>query len=309
MTELPRPVLVGIDGTPSGLEALALGSAFAVLTGSPLLLGAVIGYQAGAFADGMVWPPKSDALEWLDEAGHRVGAGIPWTTMTALASSPAHGLIELADAEHASMIVLGSSRHGPIGHVLAGSTARQVVHGAPCAVAIAPHDWHTQPSDVPLTFGVAVTDSPESRDALALAAGFAARGHAPLKLFTAVHVASPAHPMYAATGTSYEHWRRDRHAEGQRAARDAIAAVAPAVTPEIVVIEGDPVECLQRESRDLDVLVLGSRRFGPLRSALLGSVSSRLIERAACPVVVVPRGVHAEAAHTTPEALTHAGRT
>ena len=59
--------------------------------------------------------------------------------------------------------------------------------------------------------------------------------------------------------------------------------------PVLVGIDGTPsgLEAL------LDVLVLGSRRFGPLRSALLGSVSSPLIDRAACPVVIVPRGVHA----------------
>jgi nucleotide-binding universal stress UspA family protein len=297
MTESPRPVLVGIDGTPSGLEALALGSAFAILTGSPLVLGAVIGYQGGAFAGGLVWPPTTEADRWLREAADRLGEFIPWSSATVLSTSPAHGLVELSESEHAAMIVLGSNRHGPLGHVLAGSTARRVAHGAPCPVAIAPHDWRTQPPEVPLTFGVGVNDAPESRDALALAARFAELGHAPLKLFTAVHGASPVHPMYAATGTGYEQWRRERYEEGQHAAHHAIEAVAPAVTPEIVVVEGDPVECLERVSHDLDVLVVGSRRFGPLRSALLGSVSSPLIERAACPVVIVPRGVHADAAH------------
>jgi len=196
--------------------------------------------------------------------------------------------------------------HDFVGHVLAGSTARRVAHGSPCPVAIAPHDWRTQPPDVPLTFGVGVGDAPESRDALALAARFAELGHAPLKLFTAVQAASPAHPMYAATGTSYERLRRERYDTGQRTAHDAVEAVAPEVTPEIVVVEGDPVECLVRASHDLDVLVVGSRRFGPLRSALLGSVSSPLIERAACPVVIVPRGVHAEAADAVAEEPAHA---
>jgi hypothetical protein len=37
----PRPTLVGIDGTPSGLEALSLAGVLAVLTGAPLVLGAV----------------------------------------------------------------------------------------------------------------------------------------------------------------------------------------------------------------------------------------------------------------------------
>jgi nucleotide-binding universal stress UspA family protein len=295
MTESPRPVLVGIDGTPSGLEALALGSAFAVLTGAPLLLGAVYGYQGGSFAGGLIWPPKPDVERWLEQAQEQLGDFIPWSTRTIVSTSPAHGLVGLAELEGSSMIVLGSNRHGPLGRVLAGSTARRVAHGAPCAVAIAPHDWRTQPPEVPLTFGVAVGDSPESRDALALAAGFADAAHAPLKLFTAVRVPPPAHPMYAATGTSYESWRRAQLQAGHDIARAPIAAVSLAVEPEVVVFEGDPVSGLERVSRALDVLVVGSRRFGPLRSALLGGVSSPLIERAACPVVIVPRGVHAEA--------------
>ena len=34
----------------------------------------------------------------------------------------------------------------------------------------------------------------------------------------------------------------------------------------------------------------GSRGYGPLGSVLLGGVSRRLVHRAACPVIVVPRG-------------------
>jgi nucleotide-binding universal stress UspA family protein len=294
MTDTPQPVLVGIDGTASGLEALALGSAFAVLTGSPLILAAVYGYEGYVVDYGFMYPPRAEAEQWLEDAQRRLGDLIPWTTRVMLSTSPAHGLVELAEREDARMIVLGSKRHGPLGRVLAGSTARRVAHGAPCAVAVAPHDWRTQPTDVPLTFGVGISDSPESRDALALAAAFAEAGHAPLKLFTAVHIPPPAHPMFAASGPGYGQWRRDRLHDAERATRDAVAAVAPAMQPEIVVLEGDPVQRLAEVSDGLDVLVVGSRRFGPLRSALLGGVSSPLLERAACPVVIVPRGAHAE---------------
>ena len=209
MTDSPHPVLVGIDGTASGLEALALGSAFAVLTGSPLVLAAVYGHGGYVVDYGLVYPPQEEAERWIEEAQQRLGDFIPFSTRVILSSSPAHGLVDLAGLEGARMIVLGSNHHGPLGRVLAGSTGRRVAHGAPCAVAIAPHDWRTQPPDVPLTFGVAVSETDESRDALALAATFADAAHAPLKLFNAVHVPPPAHPMYAATGTSYEHWRRD----------------------------------------------------------------------------------------------------
>ena len=40
---------------------------------------------------------------------------------------------------------------------------------------------------------------------------------------------------------------------------------------------------------DIDLLVLGSRDYGPLKRALASSVTSRLIHRAPCPVLLVPR--------------------
>jgi hypothetical protein len=38
-------------------------------------------------------------------------------------------------------------------------------------------------------------------------------------------------------------------------------------------------------------MIVGSRGYGPYRAVLLGSVSGRLVREAACPVLVVPRGV------------------
>ena len=44
-------------------------------------------------------------------------------------------------------------------------------------------------------------------------------------------------------------------------------------------------------ARELDLLVCGSRGYGPLRSVLVGGVSGRLMRSAHCPVIVVPRGI------------------
>ncbi len=301
MTDDIPPVLVGVDGTASGLEAVALGGAFAVLTGAPLILGAVYGSEVLAFDGGLVWPPKDEAQRWLEQAQSRVADIIPWSTRVIVSTSPARGLVALAKAEGARMIVLGSSRRGPIGRVLPGTTGRVVAHGAPCMVAIAPHDWRIQPPDSPLTFGVAFSDSDEARDALAVAAELASAGRAPLRVLTTVRAVSPAHPMFAATGTSYTEWSRDRLRNAETVAHEAVQAVASRVETEVIVTEGDPVAQLAKASRNLDMLFVGSRRFGPVRSALLGSVSWPLIEQAGCPVVVVPRGVHADSLAETTE--------
>jgi nucleotide-binding universal stress UspA family protein len=60
---------------------------------------------------------------------------------------------------------------------------------------------------------------------------------------------------------------------------------------EITIEPGPPAAVLRDAMDDRAVLgVVGSRGRGPLRAALLGSVSSELAEEASCPIVVVPPG-------------------
>jgi nucleotide-binding universal stress UspA family protein len=56
-----------------------------------------------------------------------------------------------------------------------------------------------------------------------------------------------------------------------------------------VTLHGDAAEELADRSGELHVLVVGSRDFGPVEHVLLGSVSRAVLDRASCPVIVVPR--------------------
>lgn len=104
-------------------------------------------------------------------------------------------------------------------------------------------------------------------------------------------------PEWHERGCSYLVGRTDEQAFLDKA-RDsfgkalefAAAGVPPELEPQTVLLEGAFVESLAAlGTDDVDLLVCGSRGYGPARRVLLGGVSSRLIRRARLPVAVVPR--------------------
>jgi nucleotide-binding universal stress UspA family protein len=71
---------------------------------------------------------------------------------------------------------------------------------------------------------------------------------------------------------------------------DAVAELPQELRALPVFEHGEPVQKLLEDAEmGVDLLVLGSRGFGPVMRLLIGSVSSRVIREAPCPVLVVPR--------------------
>uniref|UniRef100_A0A0A8Z259 UspA domain-containing protein n=1 Tax=Arundo donax TaxID=35708 RepID=A0A0A8Z259_ARUDO len=71
----------------------------------------------------------------------------------------------------------------------------------------------------------------------------------------------------------------------------SICNAFPNVKVETCVEKGDPrdVICGAAEKSGADMLVMGSRGYGFLQRALLGSVSNHCVQKCKCPVVVVKR--------------------
>jgi len=78
--------------------------------------------------------------------------------------------------------------------------------------------------------------------------------------------------------------------QSARSVADDAAALARKLTPDVAVeaagLLGDPRQVLVDVSTGAHLVVMGSRGRGPLRSMLLGSVSSAVVKQARCPVVV-----------------------
>jgi len=176
----------------------------------------------------------------------------------------------------ADVVVVGSGRD-----------ARRLLNGSPKPVAIAPEGYAAGPEDRLRVIGVGFDGQTESLAALGAAERLALERGATLRVFA---VAPPVNGQTSFSGmTSAEYTRLARESLGEQL-RKAIEALDPSVRAASSVIPGDPVQELSARSREgLDLLVLGSRGYGPIRRVVFGSVSGGLIDTVECPLLVVPR--------------------
>jgi nucleotide-binding universal stress UspA family protein len=135
---------------------------------------------------------------------------------------------------------------------------------------------------VPSTTVVGYDASPAAQAAL----GFAAERRAPDGRLIAVYVAT-APSTYIDT-PYYERAQsraRERAEQALREAEDHLAGVVP----ELQLVEGPPARELVRAAREAgaDEIVVGSRGFGGVRAAALGSTSHALLHETDRPVIVL----------------------
>lgn len=280
-------LVVGYAGDRAGRDAVALATAIARATGAELTI--VFPYHP------LLSPvPASVAEERVrGELRSMLGDRYPvqaryhWST----ASWPIRALQELASHESADLIVFGAAQERLERRHL--SLMERVVHGAPCAVVVAPAGYANAGDAAMLRVGVGFADSPEGHAAIALARELADHVQGELRIIAGSGL-SPALARYAFSSPSLptveEEMCTQIEANLRRVSSEILGARLDAGGVELEVHRGDPSRVLADASRSLDLLVLGSRAYGPLRHTLLGSVSADVMRSARCPVMVLPRG-------------------
>jgi nucleotide-binding universal stress UspA family protein len=184
--------------------------------------------------------------------------------------------------------VVGSTHRGAIGRLLPGAVGERLLTGAACPVALAPRGYTEQSPTSLQRVGVAFDGSVEADAALEVARACARSSGARLRI---ISVFEPMAFGAIATGrTGGASVNELLRAELRSALDEAVAASSDGGAPEGRFLEGSAAELLAAESTDLDLLVTGSRRYGPRAAVLLGGTTHALMQSAACPCLVVPRG-------------------
>jgi nucleotide-binding universal stress UspA family protein len=133
---------------------------------------------------------------------------------------------------------------------------------------------------------VAVDGSAHADQALTEAIDLAASEHARLTLFTAI---VPGALGYTGTGEAVVAAVEQAEAEAQETLQSARARV-PGDVPVATIVSSEPVmSALTHQITDggYDLVVMGSRGHGSIRSALLGSVSQHVLHHSPVPVLIV----------------------
>lgn len=287
------PLIVGVDGSERSRDALALAVQLAE-PGQRVVLAHVHPY--GQLADLLSGGDyerlvREVAESTLSATQETLPTGTDRAMRLVPNRSPAAGLHGLAAEEDAALIVVGSSHRSGLGRVLAGSVAESVLAGSPVPVAIAPRGLAGSDDGIRIV-GCGFDGSPEAHEALAWAADLARRRRARLEVLA-------AYPRIAFGGVSsagaFGYQSADETLRGtlEKQMRDAIASLGPGVEVSGRLLDGDPSTALVDASKEVDLLTLGSRGYGPVRSVVLGSVSRALVREGACSVVVLPRGAGA----------------
>jgi nucleotide-binding universal stress UspA family protein len=282
-------ILVGFDGSPESDLALRWAAHEAVLRKVPVHLMHVIAPLLAS------WPIEDLQVaygEWQDDnAGHVIeqaekvlldAAGE--SGLSGMVSHVRHGDIvkALARASAAAQLtVVGSRGLGPVAGALLGSVSRGLLYHSRCPIAVV----HARGMNVPdgtSPVAVGIDGSPASESAIALAFDEASRRAVDL---VAIHAWSDVgvFPILGMDWHQYEDQGHELIAERLAGWQEQY----PDVRVRRRIVCDRPARWLIDESKQAQLVVVGSRGRGGFDGLRLGSVSAAVAESAKCPVVVV----------------------
>jgi nucleotide-binding universal stress UspA family protein len=293
-----RPVICAVDDTEAARHAAVSSRWLADALAAPLVLAHVfdphgIGVPsmgemaaAGMTVEDIEHGARQRARRLVEEAAGAIGGQV---TTVVPEDLPLPGLLELAAARGARLLVAGTAALAGLDRVLIGSVSSELAAAAPCPVVVVPLDAAVgEPGPI-----VAGYDGSEhSLRAARHAAALAAQLDRDIVLAHAVGDRDEGVSSDAELGD--ELLAAAVSAVGQRPDRPPLD-----LDVSLAVEEGDPVQTIARVCREraAPLVVTGTRGRNVVTGALLGSVSAGLARAAGRPVVLVP----ASAGNTPPE--------
>ncbi|MFI1564997.1 universal stress protein [Streptomyces sp. NPDC020490] len=288
---MTKPVVVGVDGSPSSMEAVEAAAREAERCGTGLRLVHAFGWPSGRVPPGVPpWNPAAAGVRemvdgTLTRAEERAREVAPHLEIAREVTVGEPLMVLEIESRTASLVVVGSRGLGAFGTLLLGSTAVHLAAHARCPVLVV--RGRPDPAAPVL---LAVDGSPAGERAVEFAFAEASlRGVGLL----AVHVwntwtdgayQGPGDPLNVMV--DLEHLR-----EAEQRLLDETLEPWEKRWPHVAVdrrlVRARVRSTLIEASQEAQLVVVGARGHGGFTGLLLGSVSQALLHHAACQVAVV----------------------
>jgi nucleotide-binding universal stress UspA family protein len=288
--QVGRPVVAGVDGSDSALEAVRWAAREAHRRRVPLRLVSAFGWTTGhhlgdpGFGTDYITVLLQKARDEVAAAAATASGLAPELAIEQEVITGFPVPVLNGEAARAQLVVLGDRGLGGFTGLLAGSVAVALTTHAPCPVVVVrgPAPGSSPPLEGPVVVGI--DGSPTSEAALAFAFEAADLRGAPLM---AVHTWSD----YQIESTMVAVLEGDAiDADEHRLLSERLAGWSekyPDVPVQRLVTRHRPAATLIEQSAHAQLVVVGSRGRGGFAGLMLGSVSHALLHHAACPVAVV----------------------
>jgi nucleotide-binding universal stress UspA family protein len=259
MTDPSTSIVAGLDGSSGSRSGVLVARVLATQLGHRLVLAHAADDPPVPYGDARARElARHRAVRAGESMLEPLGRDLQAETRVVL-GDPAESLADIAEEEAAEFLVVGARGHARLAAALLGSVSQRLAVTAGCPVLIVPPgagERFRLEADTDGRIVCGVDGSEVSRRALAFAERLAMRLDAVVD------------PVFV---------------DPVRGWHDA-----PPIPVRVEV--GDPVHELREQAAAVGVrmLAVGSRGHGPIRRALLGSVSAALAANAPCPVLVVP---------------------
>jgi nucleotide-binding universal stress UspA family protein len=293
MSIFPTKILLATDGSREAELAVTTAAALANGTDSELHVVHVGPFMPMLFSSMEDEPARMarEARKTLDGAvGQLEAAGGDVAQAHLRVGGASEEIVALAEELGAGLIVLGNRGRGGVRRALMGSVSDSVVRHAHCPVLVV----RAEPIVFPAKILVATDGSKEAELASSSAADLAERTGSELHVVYVGHMPPVFYESPGATTLDLDLQRRmqeraeeeartrlDEQVQRVRGAGGEVAGAHARVGRPDAEIVG------LAEELGAGLIVLGSRGLGPLRSALMGSVSDSIVRHARCPVLVV----------------------
>jgi nucleotide-binding universal stress UspA family protein len=300
-----KNILCATDFSDFSNQTVNYGVALAKEFGARLIICHVIDLSSVAIYGEFQLDPVGQQNRIIEDANEQLEAltgdqPVEWEPLITV-GKPADEIIRAVEEKDIDLVISATRGRSGIKRLILGSVTERLMLTLPCPLLVLrspEHDLARVPEQAIRLKKILVgcDFSPDSGQALSHALSLAQEFEAELHLVNVIE--APAQPNFLkAEPSASEEIQADFRQLLDRKLKDLVPADARHwCTPQTSILEGQPYEELAKyaEAKGIDMIVMGIRGHGLMKSLFLGSTTDRVVRRAPCPVLSVGARVNAE---------------